>query len=73
MIFIHPPSLEALKERLIQRKGDSPSSIENRLKNATSEIGWSQKYDYQVTNDLIEKSFLELKNIVFQECFKRVL
>ncbi|MSP19889.1 MAG: guanylate kinase [Bdellovibrionales bacterium] len=71
LIFIHPPSLEALKERLIQRKDDSLSSIENRLQNATSEIGWSQKYDYQVTNDLIEKSFLELKNIVFQECFKR--
>jgi len=71
LIFIHPPSMEALKERLIQRKGDSVESIENRLKNAYSEIQWSQKYDYQITNDNLETAFQKLKEIIVHECLEK--
>lgn len=70
LIFIHPPSMEALKERLIQRKGDSAESIENRLKNAYIEIQWSQKYDYQIINDNLETAFQKLKKIIQQECLE---
>lgn len=71
LIFIHPPSMEALKDRLIQRKGDSAESIENRLNNAYSEIKWSQKYDYQITNDNLERAFQELKEIIQHECLEK--
>ena len=71
LVFIHPPSMEALKERLVQRKGDSAESIENRIKNAYSEIQWSQKYDYQITNDNLERAFQELKTIIQRECLER--
>ncbi|NDC24988.1 MAG: guanylate kinase, partial [Proteobacteria bacterium] len=68
LIFIHPPSMEALKERLIQRKGDSAESIENRLNNAYSEIKWSQKYDYQIINDNLETAYQQLRQIIVREC-----
>lgn len=70
LIFIHPPSMEALKERLVQRKGDSAESIENRLKNAYSEIQWSQKYDYQIINDNLEGAYQKLKTIIQTECLE---
>jgi guanylate kinase len=60
-----------LKERLIQRKGDSAESIENRLNNAYSEIKWSRKYDYHITNDHLERAFQELKNIIQRECLEK--
>jgi guanylate kinase len=63
--------MEALKERLVQRKGDSAESIENRLNNAYSEIKWSQKYDYQITNDNLERAFQELKEIIQHECLEK--
>ncbi len=73
LVFIHPPSMEALKERLVQRKGDSAESIENRIKNAYSEIQWSQKYDYQIVNDNLETAFQTLKSIIQKECLQKVL
>lgn len=72
LIFIHPPSMEALKDRLVQRKGDSAESIENRIHNAYSEIRWSQKYDYQIINDNLERAFQELKTIVQRECLEKM-
>ncbi|MFM8316369.1 MAG: guanylate kinase, partial [Deltaproteobacteria bacterium] len=62
-----------LKERLVQRKGDSAESIENRIKNAYSEIQWSQKYDYQIVNDNLETAFQTLKSIIQKECLQKVL
>lgn len=68
LIFIHPPSMEALKERLLKRKTESPRSIERRLQNAYNELGWSQKFDYQITNDDLNRAYQELKEIVKKEC-----
>ena len=68
LIFIHPPSMEILKERLTTRSLDSLDSIENRLKNAYSEIEWSRKYDYQIINDELKKAYDQLKKIIQKEC-----
>jgi len=68
LIFIHPPSMEELQKRLIQRKGDSPEAIENRLKNAYSEVAWSQKFDYQIINDNLETAYQQLRQIIVREC-----
>jgi guanylate kinase len=68
LIFIHPPSLEVLQRRLIDRRGDTLPSIENRLKAASGEIEWSKSFDYHITNDELEKAYRELKEIVQKEC-----
>jgi len=68
LIFIHPPSVEVLKERLVNRKGDSLPSIETRLQNAYNELEWSKSFDYQITNDDLAKAYRDLKEIVKKEC-----
>ncbi len=50
-IFIMPPSLQVLKERLVKRNTDTAEEIENRLKIAREEIGHISEYDYLVIND----------------------
>ncbi|NBV51419.1 guanylate kinase [bacterium] len=68
LIFVHPPSIEELQNRLIQRKGDAPEAIAKRLQNAYTEISWSQKFDYQITNDDLKKAYQQLKDIIQREC-----
>lgn len=68
LIFIEPPSLNALEQRLISRQGDSRQSIETRLQNAYNELQWSKSFDYQVINDDLNRAYQELKEIVTQEC-----
>lgn len=68
LVFIKPPSMEVLQKRLIDRKGDSAPSIEKRLENAYNEIEWSKSFDYQITNDHLDKAYQELKEIIKKEC-----
>lgn len=50
-IFILPPSLDELKERLTNRKTESDEIIANRLKCAQWEINQAKKYQYQIINE----------------------
>lgn len=68
LIFVHPPSMRELEKRLIARKGDTPQSIEKRLKNAYTEVAWSQKFDYQIVNDDLQTAYQQLKKIILSEC-----
>ncbi len=68
LIFIEPPSLKALEQRLISRQGDTPQSIETRLQNAYNELKWSKSFDYQIINDDLNRAYQELKEIVTREC-----
>lgn len=67
LIFIKPPSMEELKRRLIERKGDSSRSIETRLQNAYNEIKWSPKFDHQITNTDLTHTFQQLQTILKKE------
>ena len=67
LIFLLPPSLEILEERLRQRGSDSEDMIKNRMNIANVEIEESKKYDYRVVNDDIKKTIEEIKNIVKKE------
>jgi len=67
-IFIHPPSLVILEDRLRKRQSESGTSIETRLQNAYNELGWSQKFDYQILNDDLQKAYTKLKTLVEKEC-----
>ena len=55
-IFIQPPSLEVLRERLTSRGTDSPEAIEERLAKASYELSFAPRFDPIVVNDDLEKA-----------------
>ena len=56
LIFVAPPELSALKERLLARHSESAASMEERLSIALEEISKVKLYDYVVVNDSVEKA-----------------
>ncbi|OGW76734.1 MAG: guanylate kinase [Omnitrophica bacterium RIFCSPLOWO2_02_FULL_45_16] len=67
LIFILPPSIEALKKRLESRSSDAAHSILNRLKISRKEIAYKNRYDYTVVNDRLDTAYKKLKNIIISE------
>lgn len=63
-IFILPPSLEELWQRLEKRGSDSLETRWLRLQNAYREIERSEYYNYFIVNDDIDRAYEELQNIV---------
>jgi guanylate kinase len=63
-IFIEPPSLEELKNRLSKRGSETESSLQQRLKRAEMEIKYADRFDYSVVNDDLEEAYTEVKNII---------
>lgn len=63
-IFINPPSMEALRERLEKRGTDSPEVIERRLANAEGEMARAPEYMYQVTNDDLAIAYKRLCDLI---------
>lgn len=64
LIFIMPPSVRALKERLTGRMSDSRESIERRLKLAKREMSYRKRYDHVVVNDDLDRAYRRLKKII---------
>lgn len=56
-IFILPPSMEELKQRIIKRGSETEESLMTRFKNAYKEINYVSKYNYAVVNDTGLSSF----------------
>ena len=65
-IFIMPPSMEILKERLVNRKTESKEQLVERFKNAYKEINEVTKYNYVIVNDDLNESLLKMNSIL--EC-----
>jgi len=66
-VFIAPPSLDVLRQRLIGRGTESTESIEKRSKNAIMEMEYGTtpgNFDYTIVNDTVDKAVEELKEIV---------
>lgn len=63
-IFLAPPSLEVLKQRLISRGSESEESLKLRLDRAGEEITYKNKFDNVVVNDNLEEAYNELKSII---------
>jgi len=63
-IFLLPPSREALRERLMNRKREDANIIEDRLVAASSEIAHYHEFDYIIVNDKFELALDELRTIV---------
>ncbi len=62
-IFILPPSLSALEQRLKDR-GDAEDNIRRRLREALGEINHYHEYDYLVVNDFFAKTLKQLTAII---------
>lgn len=72
LIYIFPPSLESLRERLTKRGLDSPERIRFRLANAKKDMEEAQWYHYVILNDRIEETVEKLKAIIVAErCRKK--
>ena len=63
-IFILPPSIDALDERLHKRGQDSPSVIKRRLLAAGSEIARAPEFDYIIINEDFEVALAQLNAVV---------
>ena len=66
-IFLLPPSLEELKNRIEGRGTENPESLSRRLKNAVEEIKIGLQYDYVVVNDTIDNAAAQIKAILTAE------
>jgi len=64
-IFIQPPSLKELEQRLRDRGKDSKEAIARRLRRAEEEIKAAGEFDFQITNDNIEAALKQLEDILF--------
>ncbi len=70
-VFILPPSLAELKERLGGRGGESEEAIKRRLGGAVGEIREIQWYDYVIFNDRLEDAIDHLRSIYVAEKSRR--
>ncbi|MBM3119939.1 MAG: guanylate kinase [Candidatus Cloacimonetes bacterium] len=66
-IFILPPSMEVLRDRLIKRNTDTMEEIEKRLQIASREITRICLYDYLVINDELDQAVSEVAAIISAE------
>jgi guanylate kinase len=69
-IFIMPPSLTELRERLIGRQTEDMETVEKRLTTALEEMKYAGKYDYVVVNDSIKEAVQDIKAILRSEKLK---
>lgn len=64
LIYILPPSLEALEQRLILRATDNSDVIEGRIKEAVDDLKNCEWYDYLIINDELEKAVGEAEAVI---------
>ncbi|MFM5948479.1 MAG: guanylate kinase [Novosphingobium sp.] len=70
-VFLLPPSIAELRERLTGRGTDSPQVIQARMDRARAEISHWDGYDYVVVNDDVELCFEKVRAILHAERMKR--
>lgn len=63
-IFIHPPSIDELRQRVIKRDGKALPDLETRMNNAQKEILVANEFDIQITNDDFSLSYAQFKKII---------
>lgn len=72
-IFILPPSMEILEERIRKRGENSEEDIQKRLKKAKIEIEYSKDYDYVIVNDQLEEAYSKIRSIIESKRIRNVL
>lgn len=69
-IFILPPSMEALEQRLRKRMANSEFEMKERLKRAKEEIAEYKEYEYVIINNDFSEALSELKSIILSERYR---
>ncbi|MFQ6606023.1 MAG: guanylate kinase, partial [Fidelibacterota bacterium] len=67
LVFIMPPSMDALLERLKNRGTDSEERIQIRLQRLHMEMSFKEQFDYVIINDKLEEAVTSLENIIIKE------
>jgi len=65
-IFIMPPSVDALKERLLNRQTETAESIQTRIDKAEYEISFSNQFNAIVKNENLETAYHETANLLIE-------
>ena len=63
-IFIQAPSVEVLRQRLVNRGTDSPEAIEERVAKAEDEMTYAPQFDYVLVNDELQTAYAESEKVV---------
>ncbi|MGD2128837.1 MAG: guanylate kinase [Lysobacterales bacterium] len=63
-IFIIPPSMKALRQRLTRRGQDATETIDRRMRDARAEISHWNEFDFVVVNDDFERALADLQSII---------
>ncbi|MGX8797910.1 guanylate kinase [Fusibacter sp. JL298sf-3] len=66
-VFILPPSMRTLRERIVGRGSETPASLEKRLSSAYQEIDYIKNYDYFIVNDEVDRATDILQSIITAE------
>lgn len=69
-VFLTPPDLMELKQRIINRGTEDMETINKRMKKAVEEIRMMQDYDFAVVNDKVENAVESIKTIIRSERFR---
>lgn len=64
LIFIAPPSLDELVDRLTKRKTETKIDLQKRIERAKMELNQKDKFDYLIINEDLEKAKTETKNLI---------
>ncbi len=70
LIFIEPPSIDTLAERLTNRKSESQEQINERLNRAKMELEKKHLFDYIIKNELLTDTFNEIDAIINKYLFE---
>ena len=70
-VFVLPPTIDALRQRLTTRAADSPEVIAGRMAKAASELSHFPEYDYVVVNENLDESIARVRAILTAERQRR--
>jgi len=70
-VFILPPSLEVLEQRLRRRQSESEEAIQLRLANSLRELEEYPIYEFLIVNDELERAYDELRSVYLATRYKR--
>ena len=65
-IFVQPPSVDALRERLVGRSTENEATLRKRLGRAEAEMAYKSKFDRVLVNDILEEALQQAEQIVEQ-------
>lgn len=71
MVFLLPPSLQALRERLTQRGQDSEAVVEKRMAQAVEQIGHWREFEYVIVNDDFSRAAQALQGLIVADRLRR--